>query len=65
MLSTIVSHFEMRHLCSSVFEQTHAVTYCDVGCDDLIGAGYVVLEQSSGSGEEAILMEIGGGLGGL
>lgn len=41
------------------------MTYCDVGCDDLIAAGYIVLEQSSESGEEAILMGIGRWLGGL
>lgn len=65
MSSTIVSRFETRYLCSSVFEQTHTVTYCDVECDDLIGAGCIVREQSLGSREEAILMEIVGGLGGL
>jgi hypothetical protein len=54
----------MRYLCSTVFEQTHTVMYCDVECDDLIGAGCIVLEQSSGSGEVAILVEIAGGLDG-
>jgi hypothetical protein len=54
----------MRYLCSSVFGQTCTVTYCDVECDDLIGASCIVLEQSSGSREEAILMEIVGVLGG-
>jgi hypothetical protein len=41
------------------------VTYCDVGCDDLIGAGCIVLEQSSGRREEVIVMEIVGVLGRL
>lgn len=41
------------------------MTYCDVECDDLIGAGCIVREQSSGSREEAILTEIVGGLAGL
>lgn len=53
----------MRYLCSSVFEQTHTVTYCDVGCDDLIGAGCIVLEESSGNSEEVIVAGIVGGAG--
>jgi hypothetical protein len=41
-----------------VFEQTHTVTFCDVECDDLIAAGCIVLEQSSGRREEVIMIEI-------
>ena len=41
------------------------MTYCDVGCDYLIGAGCIVLEQSSGRREEVIIVEIVGGLGRL